>query len=44
VRVTHVLARSHLLPLTPRCTPILSLSFEGDDRTQGGAARGGEAS
>lgn len=25
VRVTHVLARSHLLPLTPRCTPTLSL-------------------
>ena len=44
VCVTHVLARSHLLPLTPRCTPSLSLSCEGDDRTQGGAARGGEAS
>ena len=25
VCVTHVLARSHLLPLTPRCTPSLSL-------------------
>lgn len=25
VRVTHVLARSHLLPLTPRCTPTLFL-------------------
>ena len=25
VRVAHVLARSHLLPLTPRCTSTLSL-------------------